>query len=61
MTPIEEHLIQEDEHNCQSKNKVVVRDQPCRSEDKTSQEGGDDRNHPATYIHIMMMNEKHWI
>jgi len=50
MTPIDGHLILEDEHSFQTKNKAVVEDQPCRSEDKTSQEGGDDGNHPATYI-----------
>jgi len=48
MTPIDGHLIQEDEHSCQSKNKVIVRDRPCRSEDRSSQEGGDDGYHPAT-------------
>ena len=48
MTPIEGHLIQDDEPSFQSKNKVVVRGQTCRSEDRSSQEGGDDGNHPAT-------------
>jgi len=29
--------------------------------EKNVLERGDDGNHPATYIHIMMKNEKHWI
>ena len=60
MTPIDGHLIQEDEHSCQNKNKVDVRDRAYRSEDRSSQEGGDDGNHPATYIPIIM-KKKHWI
>jgi len=42
MTPKNSHLILEDEHSFQSMNKTVVRDQPCRSKDRSSQEGGDD-------------------
>ena len=61
MTHRDEHLILEDEPSFQNRNKVVVRDQTCRSKDRSSQEGGDDGNHPATYIHIMMMKKKHWI
>jgi len=47
MTPINGHLILEDKHSCQSRNKVVVQDQPCRSEDRSSQEGGDDGKLPS--------------
>ena len=61
MFTVDWHLIMEDDHSCQSRNNATVRDQPYRSEDRTSQEGGDDGNHPATYIHIMMMKKKHWI
>ena len=42
MTPTNGHLIQEDELSFQSRNKAVVQYQPCRSKDKSSQEGGDD-------------------
>ena len=42
MFTVDWHLILEDEHSCQNRNKVVVRDQPCKSEDKLSQEEGDD-------------------
>ena len=42
MTPTKGHLILEDAYSFQSRNKVVVRDQPCRSEDRSSQEGKDD-------------------
>jgi len=57
MTPRDGHLIQEDEHSCQSKNKAAVRDRPCRSEDRSSQEGGDDGNYPAT-IHPLNNEEE---
>ena len=43
----------EDEHSFQSRNKVVVRDQPCRFEDRSSKEGGDDGNRPATHNPII--------
>jgi len=39
----------EDEPNFQSRNKAAARDQTCRSEDRSSQEGGDDGNLPATH------------
>jgi len=61
MTSIDGHSILEDEHSCQSKNKVAVPDRPCRFEDRSSQEGGDDGNHPATYIPLTMKKKKHWI
>jgi len=48
ITPTDGHLIQEDEHSYQSKKKAVIRDRPCRSKDRSSLEGGDDGNHPAT-------------
>ena len=32
------------------KQEVVIRDQVCRSVDRSSQEGGDDGHHPATTI-----------
>jgi len=47
MTPADGHLILEDEHSFHSRNKVVVRDQPCRSENIFSQEGGDDGRAPS--------------
>jgi len=50
MIPIDGHLIQEDEHSCQSKKKAAIRDRPCRSEDRSSQEGGDDGHPLATSI-----------
>jgi len=46
MSPKNGHLILEDEHSFQSRDKAVVRDQPCRSEDRFSQEGGDDDKAP---------------
>jgi len=55
MTPTNGHLIQEDEHSFQSKNKVVVRDQPCRYEDRSSQEGGDNDRAPS---HTQPHNEE---
>jgi len=61
MTSIDGHLILEDEHSCQSKNTAVVRDRPCRYEDRSSQEGEDDGNYPATYITLTMKKKKHWI
>ena len=61
MIPIGGRLIRDDEPSFQNKNKAVVRDQTCGSEDRSSQEGGDGGNHPATYLHIMMMKKKHWI
>jgi len=33
-----------------TKQEAAIRDQVCRSEDRSSQEGGDDRHHPATAI-----------
>jgi len=42
MISIDRHLILEDEHSFKSRNKAVVQDQPCKSEDKYSKEGGDD-------------------
>ena len=47
MIPTNGHLILEDEHSFQSRNKVVVRDQPCRSEDRSSQERRDDGRAPS--------------
>ena len=47
ITPIG-HLIQEEEHSCQSKKKAAIQDRPCRTKDRSSQEGGDDGNHPTT-------------
>ena len=47
MTHRDGHLILEDEPSFQNKNKAVVRDQTCRSEDKSSQEGGDDGRGPS--------------
>jgi len=48
MTPTNGHCILEDENSFQIRNKVVVRDQPCRLEDRSSQEGEDDGNPSAT-------------
>jgi len=36
-----------------TKQEAVIRDQVCRSEDRSSQEGGDDGNHPATFIPLV--------
>ena len=48
-----QHLILEDEHSCQSRNKGVIQDQLCRSKDKSFQEEGDDGNRPASHNHII--------
>jgi len=46
MTPIDGHSILEDDHSFQSRNKADVQDQPCRYEDRSSHEGGDDGKSP---------------
>ena len=61
MIPIDGHLIQEDEHSCQSKKKAAIQDRPCRSEDRSSQEGGDDGHHPTTSIPLTKKKKNHWI
>jgi len=53
MTSIDGHLILEDENSFQSRNKAVVQDKPCRSEDRSFQEGGDDGNCPTSHNHII--------
>ena len=35
-----------------STQEAAIRDQHCGSEDRFSQEGGDDGHHPAIYIHL---------
>ena len=39
-----------------TKQEAAIRDQICRSEDRSSQEGGDDGHHPATFI--LLVKEK---
>ena len=36
-----------------TKQEAAIRDQVCRSEDRSSQEGGDDGHHPATLIPLV--------
>ena len=36
-----------------TKQEAAIRDQVCRSEDRSSQEGGDDGHHPATVIPLV--------
>ena len=36
-----------------TKQEDAIRDQVCRSEDRSSQEGGDDGHHPATFIPLV--------
>jgi len=36
-----------------TKQEAAIRDQICRSEDRSSQEGGDDGHHPATSIPLV--------
>jgi len=45
------------------KQEAAIRDQICRSEDKSSQEGGDDGHHPAISIPLAMKKKKkkQWI
>jgi len=61
MFTVDGHLIQEDEYSCKLKNKAAIRDRLCRSEDRSSREGGDDGHHPATYIPLLMTRTKPWI
>jgi len=42
-----------------TKQEAAILDQVCRSENRSSQEGGDDGHHPATAIPLA--EEKHWI
>ena len=44
-----------------SKQEAAIQDRRCGSEDRFSQEGGDDRHHPATYIPLLMTTTKPWI
>jgi len=44
------------------KQEAAIRDQICRSVDRSSQEGGDDGHHPATSIALAMKKKKkQWI
>jgi len=43
------------------KQEAAIRDQICRSEDRSSQEEGDDGHHPATSIPLAMKKKKQWI
>ena len=36
-----------------AKQEAVIQDQVCRSEDRSSQEGGDDGHHPATSFSLV--------
>ena len=44
-----------------TKQEAAIRDQVCRSEDRSFQEGGDDGHHPATSIPLVEEKKKRWI